>query len=67
MIDSAEVTAEQVATRLGTTRGGAEASARFFATDSVAKFRALGSRFLGREIDGVELVDLERQGTGDRG
>jgi len=24
----------------------------------VKKFRALGSRFLGREIDGVELVDL---------
>jgi glutamate racemase len=58
VIDSAEVTADQVAARRGMGGGGAEASARFFATDSVAKFRALGSRFLGREIDGVELVDL---------
>jgi glutamate racemase len=75
VIDSAEVTAEQVAQRLTATaneavaRGavwGADprARARFFATDSVAKFRALGSRFLGRDIDGVELVDLEKRGTG---
>ncbi len=66
VIDSAEVTADQVAARLkpGNERG---ATAQFFATDSVKKFRALGSRFLGREIDGVELVDLEKQGvTGSR-
>jgi glutamate racemase len=63
VIDSAEVTADQVAARLKTGRAGPEASAKFFATDSVAKFRALGSRFLGREIDAVELVDLEKQGT----
>ena len=31
---------------------------RFFATDSVAKFRRLGARFLGSAIDEVELVDL---------
>jgi glutamate racemase len=61
VIDSAEVTADQVAQGLGATEGRTETSAKFFATDSVAKFRALGSRFLGREIDGVELVDLERQ------
>ena len=58
VIDSAEVTADQVAARLGMGGDGIEASAKFFATDSVAKFRALGSRFLGREIDGVELVEL---------
>lgn len=31
---------------------------RFFATDSVTKFRSLGSRFLGQLIGDVELVDL---------
>ena len=58
VIDSAEVTADQVAQRLGISQGGSEVSAKFFATDSVAKFRGLGSQFLGREIDDVELVDL---------
>jgi glutamate racemase len=66
VIDSAEVTAEQVAGMLG---GGSlelgagsrelGAGVKFFATDSVKKFRVLGSRFLGREIGAVELVDLE--------
>ncbi len=66
VIDSAEVTAEQVRKKLGTGDGaGSRGAARFFATDSVKKFRALGSRFLGREIDDVELVDLER-GAGNR-
>jgi glutamate racemase len=58
VIDSAAVTAEQVERRLGMLRDSADSGARFFATDSVEKFRALGSRFLGRAIDGVELVDL---------
>jgi glutamate racemase len=31
---------------------------RFFATDSVEKFERLGSRFLGRPVTNVELVDL---------
>lgn len=31
---------------------------RFFATDSVEKFERLGSRFLGRPVANVELVDL---------
>ncbi|HEX4005752.1 MAG TPA: glutamate racemase [Acidobacteriaceae bacterium] len=59
VIDSAAVTAEQVAQALHT-RPPTEAAAppRFFATDSVAKFRALGSRFLGRPIEGIDLVDL---------
>lgn len=63
VIDSAEVTAQQVGLRLGI--GGSDGAAqrqpsvRFYATDSVTKFRALGSRFLGHEIATVELVDLE--------
>jgi len=31
---------------------------RFFATDSVEKFERLGSRFLGRPVGNVQLVDL---------
>jgi glutamate racemase len=61
VIDSAQVTAAQVAARLALDNGaGRESEVRFYATDSVAKFRALGTRFLGRAIDGVELVDLDR-------
>jgi glutamate racemase len=59
VIDSAHVTAEQAATRLALRADGQRKPAvRFYATDSVEKFRALGTRFLGRAIDGVELVDL---------
>ena len=59
VIDSAHVTAEQVAARLGLDDGAAhEPEVRFYATDSVAKFRTLGTRFLGRSLDGVELIDL---------
>ena len=32
---------------------------KFFATDSVEKFRRLGARFLGRPIEDVEHVDLK--------
>ncbi len=63
VIDSAEATASQAARLLAGHRGlyGASTGAgrcRFFATDSVAKFRRLGARFLGSVIDEVELVDL---------
>jgi glutamate racemase len=63
VIDSAEATASQAARLLSGHRGlyGKSAGAgrcRFFATDSVAKFRRLGARFLGSAIDEVELVDL---------
>jgi glutamate racemase len=59
VIDSAAVTAEQVAEMLqAALPKGTGARVRFFATDSVEKFRTLGSRFLGRPIDGIDLVDL---------
>ena len=50
VIDSAEVTAEQVAGTLNVPEGcgGDRGTTRFFATDSVTKFRRLGSRFLGQ-------------------
>ncbi|HEY3989863.1 MAG TPA: glutamate racemase [Acidobacteriaceae bacterium] len=59
VIDSAHVTAEQVAARLTLASSAQrEPAVRFYATDSVTKFRTLGSRFLGRAIDAVELIDL---------
>ena len=63
VIDSAEVTAEQVGLRLGIGRPTGtdhshEPSVRFYATDSVTKFRVLGTRFLGRTIDDVTHIDL---------
>ncbi len=59
VIDSAKVTAEQVAARLGlTSKVTRDPLVRFYATDSVFKFRTLGSRFLERSIDAVELIDL---------
>lgn len=68
VIDSAEVTADQVAAALSIpqsllsadtgSRDGKLNTRQFFATDSVEKFRRLGSRFLGEAIDRVELIDL---------
>jgi glutamate racemase len=57
VIDSAEVTALQVAAALNTETTGAGLR-QFYATDSANKFRHLGTRFLGETIDGVGLVDL---------
>ena len=52
--------AAQVAARLALDDGaGREPEVRFYATDSVEKFRALGTRFLGRAIDDVDLVNLD--------
>ena len=67
IVDSAESTASAVAARLNRLLPRADAvperraSPRltFFATDSTEKFRRLGARFLGREIDNVQHVDLK--------
>lgn len=64
ILDSAEVTAEQVAAAVealhkGESRPPQFLAPRFFATDSPEKFARLGSRFLGRRIERVELVALE--------
>jgi glutamate racemase len=64
VIDSAEAAAEQAVEilngRLAHPAGGAtaETEIRCFATDSVEKFERLGSRFLGRPVGRVELIDL---------
>jgi glutamate racemase len=64
VIDSAEVTAHAVlreleaAGRQLTSTVDSGPRTKFYATDSVTKFRQLGSRFLGQPIGEVELVDL---------
>jgi glutamate racemase len=64
VIDSAEAVAQAAARQLSGNVAFAEPSAaaeteiRCFATDSVEKFERLGSRFLGRPVGHVELVDL---------
>lgn len=62
IIDSAQATARTVARLLDDkstpSEQIAEATCEFFATDSITKFGRLGSRFLGRPVENVELVDL---------
>jgi len=59
IVDSAESVAQRVAEAFpATSTGTAGSDCSFFATDSVAKFRTLGERFLGRSIPSVQLVDL---------
>lgn len=66
IVDSAESTAHAVASHLqqlvpslAETKDRGPAHIKFFATDSVEKFRRLGERFLGRPIDDVRHVDLK--------
>jgi glutamate racemase len=67
IVDSAQCTAQAVAKSLrsppiappGEDEPGLTPHLKFFATDSVEKFRRLGARFLGRAIDDVDHVDLK--------
>jgi glutamate racemase len=65
VIDSAEAAAEAAALLFNgpaqlpqDLAGTPETTVHCFATDSVEKFERLGSRFLGRPVGNVELVDL---------
>jgi len=61
IVDSAESTASKVVELLGVGRGqGPPGDLRCYATDSVEKFRRLGSKFLGCPIEKIELVDIEK-------
>jgi glutamate racemase len=60
IVDSAESTARAVAGYLKVPAPGMTGNVRCFATDSVEKFRRLGGRFLGRPIEDIELIDIER-------
>ena len=67
IVDSAESTAREVAARLQELLAPAEIQEerralpriKFFATDSVEKFRRLGQRFLEHTIEDVQHVDLK--------
>ena len=67
IVDSAESTAREVAARLQELLAPAEIQEerrglprmKFFATDSVEKFRRLGQRFLEHRIEDVQHVDLK--------
>jgi glutamate racemase len=67
IVDSAEATAREVAARLPELLVPAEIQEerrgspriKFFATDSVEKFRRLGQRFLEHTIEDVQHVDLK--------
>ena len=67
IVDSAESTANAVSKKLNITPLAAPVGEerrshprlRFYATDSVEKFRRLGSRFLGHSIEDVEHVNLK--------
>ncbi len=60
IVDSAATTAARVRAELGSTAAGNPAADRvsLLATDGIARFRRVGSYFLGSRIDAVELVDL---------
>ena len=68
IVDSAESTAQAVAGFLKAPASGLSGalpeslygSLHCYATDSVEKFRRLGGRFLGRPIENIELIDIER-------
>lgn len=61
IVDSAETTARVVGSALGGTGGSGaagQALTQLLATDGLSRFRRVGSYFLGRTIESVELVDL---------
>jgi glutamate racemase len=61
IVDSAESTAAKVVELVGTLSAFKNpGTLRFFATDSVEKFRRLGEKFLGSSLESVELVDIEK-------
>jgi glutamate racemase len=62
IVDSAESTTHAVAARLKASprlSDSLPSSLKFFATDSVEKFRRLGACFLGRPVEDVTHVDLK--------
>ncbi len=64
LVDSAEETARAVAKVLGeqglAEPQGAPLTHRFAVSDDPARFQAVGSRFLGERLSGVEVVSVER-------
>ncbi|MEJ2183989.1 MAG: glutamate racemase [Nitrospirota bacterium] len=64
LIDSAQETAREVKEHLGGGKGplpGDPPAREFYVTDGPGKFRSVGGRFLGADIDNVTKVQLEVQ------
>ena len=59
IVDSAESTARVVKKMLAADGATDHRTFRFYVTDSVDKFKRLAARFLGRQVDKVEHVNLE--------
>lgn len=63
LVDSATTVAHAVAARLRERNyqrdSGQSASSRYFVSDTPARFQRVGKRFLGRDVEPVEVVDLE--------
>ncbi len=63
LVDSATAVAHAVATRLRERNRHREtadpAVARYFVSDTPGRFQRVGRRFLGRDVEPVEVVDLE--------
>lgn len=63
LVDSASAVAHAVATRLREKNHHREstraAQTRYFVSDTPGRFQRVGKRFLGREVEPVEVVDLE--------
>jgi len=54
-----EATSRETAIVATTSGAAAHRTFRYYVTDSVDKFKRLATRFLGRQVDNVEHVDLE--------
>ena len=59
IVDSAEATAKAMAVKLGAPATSGEPNVKFFATDSVEKFRRAGEKFMGRKIENVTHLDID--------
>ena len=57
IVDSAETTARTVAAALPPAPNG-QATYTFLVTDAEERFRRVASEFLGREVEGLELIEL---------
>jgi glutamate racemase len=58
LIDSAQATAQAVASHLPLSLSAEPPTCTFYATDSIEKFQHLGSTFLGQPLPKVSLIDL---------
>jgi glutamate racemase len=61
IVDSAESTAAKVLELMSSgSSAGDGGRLRCYTTDSIEKFRKLGGPFLGRPIQDIELIDIEK-------